>query len=459
MAATITTLDSVLKEFYAKAIAEQLNQEVLMLELFEKAKLDWSGKRVVVPVHVARNTGVGFTGEGAALPTAGEQTYDELHINAKFLYGRFQLTGPAIASAKGAYSFGNYIDLELRKLVQDVKKTANVACFSGGRVVGWSQCRWRTAGGGGAITDSGGILLNIPFSGDAVEFERKRAAAVAAGGVLNVRFIDMDTYDPPTGTAAANIITVSAVNTIANTFTGNVAGGAVGAGVMTYARNDGCSAIEIVAGVGGAGALAAANLEITGIASNLGSQAHHGVDRTDLTGGDGAELQVGLGSIRSTDNTAAAVNHDTFSALDLGQMQAVADSIYTSSGKEADWVIMNPAQRASYTNLLVGVNAANLFKSTESAKKGDGGFSGLGFNGTPIKVSVDAGQHCYYFLNSKSWKLAQLEKPGFADLDGNILARAGVGAGGIDAYEGYYRMYCDIYAERPNANGVVTSIA
>ena len=69
MSATITTLDSVLKNFYAKAIAEQLNQEVLMLELFEKAKLDWSGKRVVVPVHVARNNGVGFAAEGAALPT------------------------------------------------------------------------------------------------------------------------------------------------------------------------------------------------------------------------------------------------------------------------------------------------------------------------------------------------------------------------------------------------------
>ena len=458
MAATITTLDSVLKEFYAKAIAEQLNQEVLMLELFEKAKLDWSGKRVVVPVHIARNTGVGFTGEGAALPTAGEQTYDELHINAKFLYGRFQLTGPAIASAKGAYSFGNYIDLELRKLVQDVKKTANVACFSGGRVVGWSQCRMIRPAGAGAVpitNSAGGVNVNIPFSGDATEFERKRAAAVAAGGTLTISLRDMATYDRPTGMVAAadNIITVTGVNTITNTFTGTTVGAAFG---VTYADNDGCSSLEIV---GNAAALATANLEITGIASNLGSAVHHGVDRTDATGGTGAELQVGLGSIRSTDNTALPANHDTFSALDLGQMQAVADSIYTSSGKEADWIIMNPAQRASYTNLLVGVNAANLFKSTDSAKKGDGGFTGLGFNGTPIKVSVDAGQHCYYFLNSKSWRLAQLEKPGFADLDGNILARAGVGAGGIDAYEGYYRMYCDIYAERPNANGVVTSIA
>ena len=137
MSATITTLDSVLKNFYAKAIAEQLNQEVLMLELFEKAKLDWSGKRVIVPVHVARNSGTGFAAEGAALPTAGNQTYSELNISAKFLYGRFQLSGPAISSAKGAYSFGNYIDLELRKLVEDVRKKANIATFSGQTTAGW----------------------------------------------------------------------------------------------------------------------------------------------------------------------------------------------------------------------------------------------------------------------------------------------------------------------------------
>ena len=455
MAATITTLDSVLKEFYAKAIAEQLNQEVLMLELFEKAKLDWSGKRVVVPVHVGRNTGVGFTGEGAALPTAGEQTYDDLQINAKFLYGRFQLTGPAIASAKGAYSFGNYIDLELRKLVQDVKKTANVACFSGGRVVGWSQVRMASAGAGNVTDSAAG--LNIAFSGDATEFARKQAAAVAAGGTLEIQLTDMISYGAPTGVAPANnVLVVTGVNTVTNTFTATAAGAAF---AVTHATNDGMVALEIIAGVGGAAALAQANLEISGISTNLASRTHHTVDRTTATGGDGAELQVGRGSIASTDDTVAPANHDTFSALDLGQMQAIADSIYTSSGKEADWIIMNPAQRASYTNLLVGVNAANIFKDANSARKGDGGFSGLGFNGTPIKVSVDAGQHCYYFLNSKSWKLAQLEKPGFADLDGNILARAGVGAGGIDAYEGYYRMYCDIYAERPNANGVLCSIA
>ncbi len=188
MAANITTLQAVLKNFYAAAVAEQLNQEVLMLELFEKAKLDWSGKRVIVPVHVGRNQGVGFAAEGAALPTAGQETYSELNITAKFLYGRFQITGPAISSAKGAYSFGNYIDLELRKLVEDVRKRANVACFSGNIVMGYVHRR--------ILNNAAAAGVAYPFSGDLQELARKRNAAIAAGQQLVVRLMLPQGWQP-----------------------------------------------------------------------------------------------------------------------------------------------------------------------------------------------------------------------------------------------------------------------
>lgn len=446
MAASISTLDSVLKNFYAKAIAEQLNQEVLMLELFEKAKLDWSGKRVVVPVHVARNAGVGFAAEGAALPTAGNQTYEELNINAKFLYGRFQLSGPAISSAKGAYSFGNYIDLELRKLVEDVRKKANVATFSGQTTAGFihTLCQHN---GGNLVGNQVGVV-DIPFSGDAVELERKRAAAVAAGGSLQVEFRRMTDYALDGG-GVAPTATITSVNTAANTFRATVGAAFV---QLTHNRDDDCHAVEIV---GDAAALASANLEITGIATNLASGSHFGVDRTDATGVSALQSD----SIRSVEDSGTANDYDTFQPLALDRMQSLTDSIYTESSLEPDMIMMNPAQRASYTSLLVGTNAANLYKSTDSANKGDGGFSGLAFNNIPIRVSVDAGKNMLYFLHTKVWKLAELEKPGFADLDGNILARAGVGAGGVDAYEGYYRMYCDEYCERPNANGALVGVA
>ena len=225
---------------------------------------------------------------------------------------------------------------------------------------------------------------------------------------------------------------------------------------LVQLRNDDCFAVEIT---GDAAALASANLEITGWATNVSSGSHFGVDRTTATG----QAALQSDSVRSVEDSGVAANYDAFRPLDLARMQSLTDSIFTDSGLEPDIIMMNPSQRASYTSLLVGVTVAgaggNLYKSTDRATNGDAGFTGLSFNNIPIRVSVDAGKNMLYFMHTKVWKLAELEKPGFADLDGNILARAGVGAGGIDAYEGYYRMYCDLYCERPNANGALVGVA
>ena len=442
MAATITTLDLVLKNFYAAAVAEQLNQEVLMLELFEKAKLDWSGKKVVVPVHVARNSGVGFAAEGAALPTAGNQTYEELNITAKFLYGRFQVSGPAISSAKGAYSFGNYIDLELRKLVEDVRKTANIATFSGNIVAGYGQKR-QNVGGGAAFT--------TPFSGDIVELERKRAAAVAAGGALTVTIRRTDNY---AAVANGTGLTLASTDASAHTITITAGGAGLDTREATVGQADGSAySIEID---GDAAALASAQLEVAGIATNLSSGSHFGLSRVT---GNGTALRCEAIRTQATGGAGDDANYDDFANLSLQRMQNIVDEVSAASGLEPDVIMMNPAQRASYTGLLVGSSAGNLYVQAEKATSGDGGFTGLFFNSIPIRSSVDAGKHMLYFLHTKVWKLAELEKPGFADLDGNILARAGVGSGGIDAYEGYYRMYCDVYCERPNANGALIGVS
>lgn len=95
MSATISTLDAILKEFYLGPIEEQLNNEVMVIELFEKATVDWQGKNVIIPIHVSRNTGVGFKAETADFATAGitpgQQGYERLVVTAKFLYGRLSL--------------------------------------------------------------------------------------------------------------------------------------------------------------------------------------------------------------------------------------------------------------------------------------------------------------------------------------------------------------------------------
>jgi len=448
------TLESVLKEFYVKAIAEQLNQEVLALEMFEKAKLDWSGKRVVVPVHISRNSGVGFTTEGGTLPTAGNQGFKDLGITAKFLYGRFQITGPAIAAAKGAYSFGNYIDLELRKLVEDVRKSANLATLHGGGVKGYITFSGQIAAGANDTVDFYGNIQQIKDILD----------ATGAAKTLRCNLIRTDTYARINAAPASknNELEVTAVDVAAHTITiGNPAAGNAVDSRRDQAGNAGLIgkplAVEFYTVVTATAAVEEefAN-EFTGVCHNLSSPAHFTVDRSAAAN---AELRA-PGVLCIANTAVAAGPYAAPQDLNLARMQTLSDEISAASNMEADVILINPLLRQHYTSLLVGTTAGNVRKDVSGPQAGDGGFkvSQLGFNGVPFKTSVDCGRGMMMFLHTKAWKVAQLEAPGFADLDGNILARAGIGTGGVDAYEGYYRMYMDVYCERPNANGVLVGI-
>ena len=87
MAATLTTLSSVMKQFYLGPLQDQLNNEIMAFDLFQKEKVDWVGKEAIIPVRTARNTSPAFSAS-AALPTASQQTYASLTVQAKYLYGR-----------------------------------------------------------------------------------------------------------------------------------------------------------------------------------------------------------------------------------------------------------------------------------------------------------------------------------------------------------------------------------
>ena len=69
----ISDLEAILKEFYLGPIIEALNSQLEMVDLFKKITVDWSGKKVIIPVHVSRNTGTGYRREGNQIPAAGGQ--------------------------------------------------------------------------------------------------------------------------------------------------------------------------------------------------------------------------------------------------------------------------------------------------------------------------------------------------------------------------------------------------
>lgn len=75
-----------LKNFYQGPIVDQFNEEVKILKMAEKVKNGWSGLKVIRPLRVRRNQGIGAVADGGLLPTVGRQTSVQAEISAKYNY-------------------------------------------------------------------------------------------------------------------------------------------------------------------------------------------------------------------------------------------------------------------------------------------------------------------------------------------------------------------------------------
>jgi hypothetical protein len=440
MSATRGTLDSLLKDFYLGPVQEQLNNEMLVLQMYEKMSVDWSGRQTIIPIHVARSTSVGFAAEvdgaggGGVLPAPiGQQTYNNLTVVARYLYGTFRISGPAVASAKngGKGAFIGWMEAEMDKLVTDVKNTADYTMLNGGGVIGF-------------ITDSVADPTHA-FTGD--------HAKVVAGTDVTLA----NCFSPGLDSADALINT-----TYLNDITAAVALHAVapsneGAGTITFVASQDTTA----GGYGGPTRVAPVvvrahtNLalyqgEPVGIMSNLfgnggvaGTPDHFGIQV------NGAARSGTLDTFaRVTEaNPGATGVHD----LTVERIQNVLDEITVLSGEEPDVIICHPSLRANY----VAVLSASLFATSRGgATKGDAGFLDLSYGNIPIKFSRHCPRGMMIFMNKKTWKLLQLQSGGFADLDGTTILRAAA----QDAWEGFYRWYYNTVCVRPNANGLLVGI-
>lgn len=101
-----TTLDPILKEFYIPPVVEQLNNEVLVFQILGTSDEELVGRRAIVPVHSRRSGGMGARAEYGTLPIASAQGYANAIYQLKYLYGRAQISGPAVelsADPRGAF--------------------------------------------------------------------------------------------------------------------------------------------------------------------------------------------------------------------------------------------------------------------------------------------------------------------------------------------------------------------
>tara|TARA_R110002126_G_scaffold79364_3_gene196999 strand:+ start:4415 stop:5812 length:1398 start_codon:yes stop_codon:yes gene_type:complete len=455
----ISDLEAILKEFYLGPIIEALNNQLEMVELFRKITVDWSGKKVIIPVHVSRNTGTGFRQERTTIPAAGGQGHVDLTVTAKYLYGRFSLTGPAIASAKTtANSFATYVQTEMDGLVTDVKIRANQTMWTGAGCVGFVHDRIDLAAGvapAAAIAFTGnkevGLALQNLDSAPGVtsrcSINIVRLDDYSNANALGVMMADFSTLTPGVleiEPVAAGTLTMS---TIAGEYaamiqvlgTGKRGGGG---GARTYTPD-----AVIPAGLLLPAAENAVASEAHGVYANLGLQNHFGNDRNT---GSNAPLRSTVQAI----NAAAGATND---ALDFGRMQGILDEIQILGGDNPDCLYVHPIFRQEYAGLLSFTAAAVTTFSKDaqgSAGTAEAGYSAYAFAGIPVKVSRHCGKGIVVYLRTNTWSIAELQSFGMADLDGNVLSRLS----DRDEWEGFVRWYYDLVCKEPNRNAILCGI-
>lgn len=442
--ALIANYSRILKEFYETGgLHDAIDREIPLLARFQRMVLDWTGRQAVFAVRVGRSVdATGFRGEGAGLPIASHQENVNLNVTAKLLYGSFQLSGALMASAKNKVgSFVQALESEMDGAVDDVKNDASRALYVGGGVIGWIQTR------AAVVADT----TEVEFFGNVEEIP-----VVPGGGAgqVEMSLIRMDNYEVQPGGAIYNQPAFSVYREAAGSMTVRFSQGfdfgdaAMTAGAQALLATGVPLAVMLTNGNG-----LKPNIfdEPTGIYGNLASPNHFGINRNDLGVNAPLVSLPGKQHLRACVRTNPQAAPYAANALSQGRMEAVLTELqeFPFAGKKIDLLVMRPTTRQSYVALIS--NSSTLQTETDKARHGDVGVGSISYNGISMMTDRQCGRGLILFLNTKSWKMAQLKSADVEDLDGNVLSRIQ----GFDEYAGHVSWYYNTICITPNCNGAL----
>jgi hypothetical protein len=395
---TLTAIDALLKEVYSIKLQDQLQNEITTTKRLEQTSNGVietvGGKYVDFPIHVGRNSGIGWRKENEALPAAGSQGYKEVHVPLQYVYGVFRVTGQLIELAdKDHQAFASAMTEEQERLKDDLKKDYEVKTYGDGTGLLASV----TADGSNTVT-----VDSVQFLEEGMQIDiltRSNGASVS----INDRTITA--IDPVT-----LIVTYSGSDGTATATEGIYRQGDYTAGVK---RN--------LTGFG----------NIFSATSTL-----HGVSPSTDTRKWAAVV-----------NAAGGVNRP----LSEGLMIKVTDDVRIAGGGSTSAIFCSLGVRRSYFNLLTQQ------RRYTDTKKYAGGFEGLSFmNGRDIPVVdiVDAPPNKMFFVDESKMKIFRNKDWHFGQEDGHILKWVS----GFDAYTGYYKKYSELGTTQRNAQGLLADI-
>ena len=426
--ANLTTLSSILKEYYLGPVTEQLNNSVLLLSRLEAKSEDLVGKRAYVPLHHGRSTGVGARGENIPLPQAGKQDYDKAVFDLKYLYGRVEVTGPSMAKTKNeAGAFLQALKSELDGVRNDLKKDLARQVYGDGSGVIATISSSTTGSTSGTITLSSAEPLRKGqlYVGMALDVYTSAQAArnVAANTTA-------------TGSAGGIVITAVNLSTPSITVNGNCAG---------FANGD----LLVRAGISIADSTTVGEVnswsdEVDGLQRIVSSSANQfgGIDATAKSWWDNQRIPLTTGT--DLDSTRAGTQN-----LSFGVVQQAMNLVKIAGGNPTAIVTSLGVQREFYN--LFQTQVRYIDPESLSYKQG---FQTLMYNNMPVIADIDAPYSNMYILDESTIKVFSDQDWHFLDADGLTLRQVS----GYDKFEAILARYMNLGASRRNNQAVVTGI-
>jgi hypothetical protein len=429
-AVTISEIRQWMNDTFVSKVEDQLNREILAVELFKKHNTGFTDGQAIVPINYARNNSAGYRGENGTLPNAGELGRARLAVDAKYLYSRMSLTGPAIESGRNnPNGLKATLQEEIDGALESLSNRCNNYMFSGGGCIGYIM---RKNANLNAAADFFGNAEHLPAFG---------------GAAIACRLVRMDTY--ALITAGATTIKLTAAASSATSSAEVILGAGNSAGIpddvpIAVIIDQAASYADVSAG----GTETVAEQPM-GIMSNLSTESHFGVDRTTATA-TWASLQSSFNSASPTAGTGAA--------FASSQLQTLLTKIQRLSDKRPEMFFVEHGFMDQYISVLTTTLANGNFRINQTAGKGaDAGFNTqqMSYGGVPFRASRNAPKGCVIALTPSTWAQVTLKSPGMADLDGSVLSRES----GLDAWEAFARYYHNLCCKRPNANGILVGVA
>lgn len=395
---TITALDPVLKDIYGPRVFDQLNNEIAVFQLLDVTDENLVGRQVILGLHTARSGGVGARDEGDDLPTASAQGYQKAVYDLKYLYGRGEITGPAMIRTKSDLgSMVNSLRDEMTRIRDDLMLDVARQTYADGT----AKVSSAAAGGPGVV---------ITLQSD---------EALRKGFLYINQVVDIGTSGNPVSIASARTITDINLATPSITISG--------ANVTTTGG-------EWISVAGSRRTADGTSKEMDGLLSIVNPTA------SQIVGG----LNPASAGLSFWDNL-----RDSSGTLSLDNLRKWTNQVRVAGGKVGVMLSSFGVQRAAY-NLFT----SNIQYTGELVTKLRGGFESVSFDGYPLVADRLAPFGKLIMVDKRHLKMYAATDWQFIDDDGHVLVRVT----GKDGFEFALRRYANMATSRRNTSFIATGL-